>query len=412
MTEAQTKKNKIASCLAAIIVMLLIAAMLAPMTVNAANNNPLTISIKQFFSTSSNSVSKTFTYRLEPLDSGNPMPSGYGAGGYSFTIAGTAAESIGPISFSREGVYRYKLYQVIETQQSYYTYDRRVYTINVHVGTALDVNVVVYYENGDKAPEITFENSYYYSGGGVNPPPTPPTRPSDPDLMVDPPVIKRVSGNPGGSSVFTFKLVAKNFAYPMPAGSVNGVKTIYITGSGTKEFGTWSYDNAGIYAYTVYEADDKISGYTYDSTVYTITDTVTEKDGQLVVSRVVTDDKNYHVAAITFTNKYGSGDEDIVPPEKIDPPKPIDPPWATTPPDAAEPPDETTSLGSITPLGTGTTPADETDPTKRGQGGDGPKTGDDSNEPLYATLFGLGGVTVTAALYFLFGGEKKRKKVR
>ena len=128
MTAVQKKKSKKVSFVAAAAVILLVTAILIPMTAYAANNNnPLGIPVRQFFSTSSDTADKTFTYRLEPLDSDTPMPESGAAGGYSFTITGTDKDYTEPISYNQEGVYRYKLYQVIDTQKAYYTYDRRVY---------------------------------------------------------------------------------------------------------------------------------------------------------------------------------------------------------------------------------------------------------------------------------------------
>ena len=90
----------------------------------------------------------------------------------------------------------------------------------------------------------------------------------------------------------------------MPEGSENGVKTITITGSGQKEFGTWSYYEAGTYSYIVSEINTGEAGYTYDTTIYTITDTVTAVEGQLIVeTRVVMGDMG-EMSAMSFTNAY------------------------------------------------------------------------------------------------------------
>lgn len=330
-------RGKRVLCAVTMLVMVLV--MAAPAAVYAADN-PLNLTVEQVFHTSSDLADATFTYILKPLEAGNPMPAGSTAAGYTFTIASSNSIQIGPLSYSRQGVFRYEVYQVIDTEKPNYTYDKRVYTVEMYVDGDLKVEIVVLNQDGTKADNIEFENGYYVSA-------------SDPELMTDPPVKKTVSGNPSKASEFTFALVAGNPLNPMPAGSVDGVKTITIVGSGEAEFGTWSYSKAGTYYYTVYEVNVGESGYTYDTAVYTFTDTVREENGQFVLSRVVTNDLNKQVSTLTFINKYTSGS------------------------------------GS-------------------GSGGTGPKTGDDSNNTFYIVLLVLGGVLVIGATLYLVAGKKHK----
>ena len=173
-------------CVAAAIVMILMACM--PPAANAAAG-PLRITVNQVFTASGGAG--VFTYRLKPLGTGNPMPAGSTAEGYTFTIAGTSSVTIEPGTFVLQGVYRYELFQVIGASKPGYTYDKRVYTIEVHVDEEPDVIVIVYNEDRTKAETITFQNSY--SGGGTttpptNPPPTtPPTNPPPTTPPTNPP---------------------------------------------------------------------------------------------------------------------------------------------------------------------------------------------------------------------------------
>jgi pilin isopeptide linkage protein/LPXTG-motif cell wall-anchored protein len=182
---------------------------------------------------------------------------------------------------------------VIDTKKPGYIYDIRVYTIEVWVDS-MSVDIVVWDEDREKAENIQFENSYKVS-------------PSEPIKMTDPPVKKTVSGNPSYKTTFEFKLEAQTASSPMPAGSVNGTKTIKITGSGEGEFGTWSYDKAGTYYYIVYEVNTGASGYIYDTAVYMITDTVKEENGQFVLFRTVTNNLGKQVSAFTFINTFKEG---------------------------------------------------------------------------------------------------------
>ena len=281
-------RGKGAIFLIMMIVMLVVTSV--PLTSYAAAN-PLDITVKQAFATSSAGADATFTYQLKPLESGNPLPAGSAADGYLFDITGTAATDIELPVYGQQGIYRYELLQVINAEKPGYTYDRRVYTIEIYADTAQSAEVIVYNQQGEKEGSIEFQNSYHIL-------------PSDPALMTDPLITKTVSGHPGHPSTFEFKLVAEDAFCPMPAGSVNGVKTIKITGSGQSELGTWSYDKADTYYYTVYEVNTGISGYTYDTTVYTITDTVKEENGQCIVARIVTNDLKKPVATCAFTNTF------------------------------------------------------------------------------------------------------------
>ena len=322
----------------------------APMTVYAASP-PLFIPVRQTFSTISPGVNSTFTYRLIPVDTQptNPMPAGSSAiTGYTFTLTGNNTSiSIGPINYTQAGEYRYEVYQVLEMEVPGYVYDERVFILAVHVLTDpsngdIDVTLIIWNKDQTKADEIVFNNTYGYT-------------PTNPDLMPDYSVVKTVTGNPASPSQFTFKLEAQNATQPMPAGSANGVKTVTITGSGAISFGKWSYTQPGVYYYNVSEIAPfpAVTGYTYDSAVYKITDTVTDSGGQLTLQRVVTNAVNSIVTSYTFINKY-------------------------THPDGPTPPV-------------------------------GPGTGDGMNPNFYANIFMINGaLAVGAAIYLIFGGKRKK----
>lgn len=91
------------------------------------------------------------------------------------------------------------------------------------------------------------------------------------------PVYKVVSGIPATTETFTFRLSAQNNA-PMPAGSVNGVKTVTIAGTGNTTFGAITYTAVGDYLYTISEAAGSSGDYAYDTTVYDLTVQVTWLD--------------------------------------------------------------------------------------------------------------------------------------
>jgi pilin isopeptide linkage protein/LPXTG-motif cell wall-anchored protein len=120
-------------------------------------------------------------------------------------------------------------------------------------------------------------------------------------VMSDPPVQKIVKGNPPTDATFTFQMKAVTDGAPMPEGSKDGVKTVQITGNGSYEFGEMWFTEAGEWVYEISEVNDGVKGYTYDTTKYTLTVTVTEDEsGKLVKEETVTGGDG----EIVFTNVY------------------------------------------------------------------------------------------------------------
>jgi len=235
--------------------------------------------------------SQAFTYKLSSTN-GGPLQAGSNAQGYTFSVTDTSDAQIGPIEFSAVGVYTYEL-RCVTAAPPGYTVDQRVYTITVYVTNGASPISVVYDGGGGKVSEISFAHTYA-------------TAPSDPAAMVDPPVEKTVRGNPPTSGTFTFELRADDPSSPMPAGAVGAVKSVHIVGAGKAYFGTWSYAHEGTYRYRVSEVNTQLDGYAYDTTVYTMTDTVAADGGQLVVARVITSGSGEQVTALPFVNTYRS----------------------------------------------------------------------------------------------------------
>ena len=307
-------------------------------------NNPLSFPVKQTFTTTDETVSARFIYRLAPITEGSPMPPGSTAQGFTFVITGNSSVLLGPITFTQPGEYRYELYQVIPQELPGYAYDERIYIVVAYVSAGLDVELVAYNKDGSKADQIVFNNGYGFI-------------PTNPELMTDPPVIKTVIGNPSAPIAFFFKLTANNAAYPMPAGSANGIKTITVTGSGTAYFGKWSYTQPGTYYYTVSEVNTGAAGYTYDTAVFTITDIVRDDGyGQLVLTRIVTNNANRAVTSLSYINYYKPTNG---PSDSPTPHGPTNPPY------------------------------------------DGPTTGDDANANTYYFIFTLGAAIGLCALAYM-----------
>jgi len=332
----------------------------------AATEAVVTLTVRQAFTHTGNAVppGEMFYYLLTPAKLDNPMPSNNRTPGddvvipdfdkaldYAFAITGNGKADIGPIRFTEPGTYSYKMRNIPERMDGY-DYDTNIYTVDVLVSEDLTPTIIIQAENGSKVSAMEFAHSYDINLDVI---------PTDPGAMVDPPVVKTVSGSPSAASIFSFRLIAGNRANPMPAGSVNGVKTLRITGAGRGDFGTWAYTEEGTYFYTVAEVNTGVNGYAYDTTVYTITDTVRAVGGQLVLTRVVTNDDNRPVSSMSFINVYQGG---------------------------------TTGGG---PGGSGGSP------------GKGPKTGDDSQVTLYTVLLCVASVAALGSAGYLFIYRRRGK---
>ena len=148
-------------------------------------------------------------------------------------------------------------------------------------------------------------------------------------VSVDSPISKLVEGNPKVKSKFTFKMKALNEDFPMPEGSVDGEKTIQITGAGSNEFGEIEFKLPGTYSYEITEINDGIKNYKYDKSIYVITFEVEDKDGGLyakqnIVKKTADASKAEATAKeIVFKNKYEEPKKEVVSPKTGDKNHPI-----------------------------------------------------------------------------------------
>lgn len=229
-----------------------------------------------------------FTFNFKALDANNPMPEGSVDGIKEATITGSGTTSIGNIEFKLPGTYVYELTEVHGAARGY-TYDQTVYTFTYKVK---DVNgdlqsELVITKGTEEVNTAEFTNVYK---------PNP--------VKVDPPVEKVVVGSPENPSTFTFRLKTLNPNNPMPQGSSNGVKAVTITGAGETEFGEFEFTEEGTYVYEISEEVGSDSNYAYDASIYTITYTVTDDNGQLVVDTMVVKDDGTQIPVATFVNTY------------------------------------------------------------------------------------------------------------
>lgn len=177
-------------------------------------------------------------------------------------------------------------------------YDNKVYEVEVTVNDNLDgtlstQTVVKGLPTGTTVP--TFENEYI---------------PSSSDYLT-------ISGKKviDGDRVlnaneFEFKLTAITDGAPMPTAN-----TVKNRADGSFQFGEIEFGDAhkgNSYEYTVTEVwDQKIGGFTYDETVYTVTVSVRDNGDQTITASAIISNGNSDVSDIIFTNEYDATDAEV-----------------------------------------------------------------------------------------------------
>jgi len=122
---------------------------------------------------------------------------------------------------------------------------------------------------------------------------------------------KQIDGDaPETAEQFRFILTANDKA-PMPEGSGEGSAIVTIFGAGHIKFGNITYTNPGTYRYTIAEVTGSARGYSYDSSIYTLTVVIELQGNNLSVKSaeyVKTNDGKVYDKAV-FANIYKEPDE-------------------------------------------------------------------------------------------------------
>ena len=125
-----------------------------------------------------------------------------------------------------------------------------------------------------------------------------------PATVTFPSILKTVVGENAPAERFTFCITAEDNA-PMPEGTDSSFLMLSLTGGGELHPGEIRYTEPGSYVYRVTETSGGLEGWVYDTAVYTVTVTVTEKDGALTADTMIAKEGGA-VSRIEFINHYDS----------------------------------------------------------------------------------------------------------
>ena len=220
------------------------------------------------------------------------------------TITGNGTVDFAEQTYEEAGTYTYKIVEKAGSTPGY-TYDASIYTVIVDVtdiGGKLE-SKVTYVKDLEKAAEgeevMPSENALF----------TNTYKPAKTTAVFT--AEKKVEGLTPADSTFTFEL------YKNSVEAANLLDTQNITGAGITAFAEQTYDAAGIYTYKIVEKAGEEAGYTYDTSVYTVTVEVTDIGGKLESKVAYAKDGADNaagevLATAVFTNTYNAGDTKAV----------------------------------------------------------------------------------------------------
>ncbi len=211
---------------------------------------------------------------------GAPMPQ-------NTTVTNDASGKVdfGEIKFNERGIYAYTIAEA-QNVPAGFTYDDEVYTLTVTVtddyASGKLVATTKITDKSGRDAQMVFDNSY------------------DPDeTSISLFGKKTLDGNHKSLEAdefeFTIKALTQNA--PMPQ-----VTTVKNTVTGLFNFDAITYTSVGVFEYEITEKDLGKKGYTYDDTVYTVTVSVTDENGQLKATASGLGEINN--PTVKFTNKY------------------------------------------------------------------------------------------------------------
>ena len=233
-----------------------------------------------------------FKFDLQAVTAGAPMPTAS-----TITINGEGTANFGDIIFAEEGTWVYTISEQIGSAAGY-TYDNTVYIMTVTTRFASDkvtLEKTVEFKKGSVTlGEVSQTNPLVFTNAYVTSTPS--------ETYYTPTVSKVVAGNSPATSpeTFNFTIEPDNAAFPISAGN-----SISISGAGSANFSTIKFTEPGVFTYKIRETAGSAAGYTYDSSVYTLSITVTrDGDGNLIASASYSKDGGAAETTATFVNKH------------------------------------------------------------------------------------------------------------
>ncbi len=197
------------------------------------------------------------------------------------------------ITFTKAGTYQFQIAEE-NTGKAGYTYDGNIWTVTVKVtdeDSVLTVSEVTYAKAGqvvENAEYAVFENVYETKAAAFTPT-----------------VKKTITGDKAPEEkVFWFTLEADE---DNQEGAALQTAETSVKGEGSASFGKITFTKAGTYKFYLREKEGEEKGYTYDTSRWMLTITVTDKDSILTVEKAAytkIGELTSNTEAAVFQNKY------------------------------------------------------------------------------------------------------------
>lgn len=229
-------------------------------------------------------TTRRFTFVITEK-TGNPEKGAVLPANTTVSVEGENTAEFGEITFTKRGTYQFTIAeQKPDPVPAGYTYDSSTWTLTVVVDDQdgkLVISGHTYTRNTAGADSRT-DKAVFVNDYTVKP------------TTYNPQVTKKITGQtPIAAQTFTFELVAaKDYDGDVLFGGTALLEGTPLTtdittlSESTAGFGKLTFQNAGTYEFTIREQkpDSVPAGYTYDSSAWTLTVTVEDKDSQLTVT--------------------------------------------------------------------------------------------------------------------------------
>lgn len=133
----------------------------------ATPDDQVTLTISQVLESKNGKFPKEegeFTYQLEALESGNPLPKGSVGNLYDFCLYGTQDITLEPLTFQTVGQYHYQLSLKEVKTDPKFSCDKESYMITVYVtalsGGGVRADAIATVRSGLKTEKLSFEHQY------------------------------------------------------------------------------------------------------------------------------------------------------------------------------------------------------------------------------------------------------------
>lgn len=221
------------------------------------------------------------------------------------SVTGEDIARFSTITFTEAGTYRFDLSEEKGTEAGY-TYDESEWDLEIEVkdqGGFLMVTKNTYTKTDADGQEVTSDKEATFTNEYEVVP-----------IGYTPTVTKAVTGDvpEGRDAKFRFALTARA---DNPEGAVLPADTeVTIEGSGKADFDEIRFEQAGTYRFDITEINDKLPGYQYDGSVWTLTVVVKDTEHNLgVESAVYTRQDGITSDVAAFANHYQPGEAAYAP---------------------------------------------------------------------------------------------------